>query len=542
MAHPFGRQTKKTLLELLSQRVPAWLPENAAYYTGDHWQETAGWSGPIPTGEGSGPYIVEIQRAFVSANAIGEVVNRHAGGVLGREPAWGLTVRRPLKEGKKPTGAEQKLIDEAEAFLTNWWDAQAAHEELQNLAATAGWAGRAPIRIMIPAGEVVTDEDGQAVIPVSPVEEAVMRIWLDRPEPQQATIHTDRRTMQDIGIYSYEERTEAGKQTLVELTYLDAPSELDMQPAGGRARVTVVEIVTEDDEGGRISTDVRMPLGGHLMMAELELTLLVTPQVKQQQRLLNLALTMLQRNVVLGGFLERVFLDAQPPGYFEADPENPGKMRFVPAPFKTGAATTNFVQGRVITDNEGQPLLDPQGRPSVTSPDVRWREPVAITTFTGTAYEAKRNILEECHQVHALIAGDATPSGESRIQARADYVIDLIKAAGRVNILGRWLIETVLSLAAYLAGEPGRFDSLRATFECRIDPGPMTAEEYRLVMELVDKKLLSRESGMSRTGVDDVDAEKARIDAEAPAPAPPPLPSISPAGQGPALDNSQGGA
>lgn len=516
MASPFGTTTKVKLLEYLTGRRIKELGANRSYYQGDHWQKNAGWAGPLPTGDDGGKVELEIKRAFVSLNMVRQVCDRHAAGVVGSEPSWGLTVRRALKPKQKPTLKEQKLIDEAEALLTVWWDERGIHELLQKVVATANWAERAALRLFVPPGELVTNPTtGKRVAPQMTLEQALMQIWLDTPDPEQATVYTDRRTMQKVGIYTYQDEE---KVAWVEATYLDDAAPTDMQSAQGapaQRKVTVVQVTKEDKSTGRHvepQNNLRLPLGGHLMMYELELPLLVTPQVCQQQRLLNLALTLLSRNVVAGGFLERIFLDAQMPGYFKEDPENEGKWIFVPQPYKTGPMTTNYVSGTVATNPQTkEPILDAEGRPTVSRPDVRWRDPVKIDTFTGTAAEAKRGILEECHQVHTLTNSESNLSGESRLQARADYMSDLLIASGRVNIMGRWLIETVLSLAAYLAGDPAKFDSLRATFACRINPGPLSADETRLIIERVDKKLLSQENGMALTGVQDTDAEKALI-------------------------------
>jgi hypothetical protein len=116
--------------------------------------------------------------------------------------------------------------------------------------------------------------------------------------------------------------------------------------------------------------------------------------------------------------------------------------------------------------------------------------------------------------LHAAIAGDATASGKSRQQAMADFLTSLLETAAEVNALGRWLLETVLSLTALFSGQPGRYDGLRATFDCRLDVGPLDPQDVQQVINLVNNKLLSHETGMARVRVDDVDAEQTRINAE----------------------------
>jgi hypothetical protein len=116
--------------------------------------------------------------------------------------------------------------------------------------------------------------------------------------------------------------------------------------------------------------------------------------------------------------------------------------------------------------------------------------------------------------LHALIAGDATASGESRKQARSDFERSLLITKGELDALIRWLLETVLGLGALFLGQAERYTALRASCDCRIDTGPLSGDEQSQVISQVEAELLSRETGMSRLGIEDVTAEQARIAAE----------------------------
>jgi hypothetical protein len=85
---------------------------------GDHWQGGEGWVGPAPKqgDEGYAEVMKLIERAFVSRNAVLEVLERHELAVVGTEPSWGFTVRRPLEEDEERKPEEQALIDEAESI------------------------------------------------------------------------------------------------------------------------------------------------------------------------------------------------------------------------------------------------------------------------------------------------------------------------------------------------------------------------------------------------------------------------------------------
>jgi hypothetical protein len=475
--------TVRDVQALLKVATPDWVAVNQRFRNGDHWQSGNGWIGPmLAIGDPNWLSMLnEIQRAFVSKNAIAEGAVRHVAGVAGREMEWGLTVRRPLKEGKKPTRAEQALIDEAEALLTEWWDERGAHSLIQQAADMMACTGRSCIRLFVPDGE---REDGD--VPQADLKTSLFRIYAQVLEPHQATVATDSTTMRPYGLYLYTE----DQQTFAEVVYRDGTS-------------TVIRVTGSDtaaDDGAVLDLD------GHLTVHELKRAPLVTEQVRQNQKLLNLAKTMLGRNVVQGGFLERFILNGERPGKWVDDPSQPDGKRFVPSPMRLGAGTTNWINGIVTEDKEGNE--------EITSPSVVFRDPVKIDTFEGTERNAYRSILEEMHQLHALISGDATPSGEARRQAMADFIADLFITKAVLDRAGRWLLETLLELAAIFAGQPGRYRSLRATFKCRLNPGPISPDEIRLVIELVRARLMSRETAMSRADIEDVDEELAKIEVD----------------------------
>lgn len=479
--------TYNKVRELIPDISETWFTANKAFFAGDHWQGGAGWTGPMVEA-GHNLYnqmLAEIQKGFVSKNTVSEVIERHKNGVIGREPAWSLTVRRPLAEGEQPTTEEQALIDEAEALLTEWWDARQAHSILQEAVAAMLWSRRGPLRLFVPPVEI---NDGR--IARTDLKTSLFRIHLHQPDPDQATVYTDRSTMKPLGIYTYQ----VGEQNFAELVF----------EQGGQ---TVIRLVGQQTEGEEDTPPLYpLPLSGRLLVYETVRRRLISDQVAQNQKLLNLALTMMQRNVVQAGFLERTFFNTQLPGQEIDDASAPGGKRFVPGPLHIGAGATNFFSGVLVEDDEG--------RQTLANPSVQYRDPVPVTTFTETKEAAYKTILEECDQLHVAISGDATASGESRKQARTEFEQSLADTKTEVEMAIRWLLETVLAMGAVFSGQPGRFDSLRATASCRIDTGPISADDQRVARELVEAEIISRETAMGRVGIDDPGAESARIESE----------------------------
>jgi hypothetical protein len=485
----FDELTLKDAEERIPDRGEDWLKANRAYYHGDHWQDGDGWSGPMLDMKHKlySQMLLEIQRAFVSKNTIAEVAERHSAGVIGREPRWRLTVRRPLADGEEPTAQEQTLIDEAEMLLNGWWEDRGCHKVLREAAETMLLAKRGSLRLFVPPGLLV---DG--LVPREPVEEAIGRIYLHHPEPEQAAVPRDRNTMQDIGIYLFERNN----QKLAELIYLD----------GDWTVIRLAEATSDEGEEEEQPEPWRFNLGGRLTMFEMNRRLLITEQVRQNQKLLNLALTMLQRNVIQGGFLERTFFNAQLPGKDIPDPDRPGETKFVPEPLHVGPGATNFLSGVVTEDDQGNTV--------VATPSVVYRNPVPVETFAETKREAYSCILEEVDQLHVLITGDATASGESRKQAQTDFRQSLLDSKDQLEKATAWLLETVLAMAAEFSGQAGRYEELRVDAECRVDLGPISGDEQRVARELVEAQIISKRTAMSRVGVDDADAEAGQIATE----------------------------
>ena len=65
---------------------------------------------------------------------------------------------------------------------------------------------------------------------------------------------------------------------------------------------------------------------------------------------------------------------------------------------------------------------------------VNYRDPVPVDTFTQTRQEFRAAILAGVAQTHALISGDATASGESRKQARAEFEASLALTLSLIHI------------------------------------------------------------------------------------------------------------
>lgn len=486
--------------KLIPDAAAAWLKANRAYRDGDHWQRGAGWVGPQPDKNDAVTWG-NIRKFFVSRQVIGELVSRHVDAVLGDRPQWTVQVARPLEDDEEPTAEEQTLIDEAQAILEAFWDRRGAvtgdHDEkvtpydaMTHALANALYFRRGVLRLFIPARFL----DDQGRIPPAKLAAALDVVYLQSLEPQEGTVTLDRQTMEEAGVYIYK----AGNEDRAEVVYISEATtgEDDQQQPGG---LTVFRVVAGREEEAEMAA---LDLGGRLTMYEVNVPLLVTEQVRSLQAQLNMNLTMMGRNTVMAGFLERIILNGQLPFHVETDRET-GQLIRVEDELKTGAGTTNVIAGVEYTDAAGNKHL--------ANPSVIYRDPVPPDTFVKSETTLYGALLAEAKQTHALISGDAAASGESRIQARADFYNSLLPSAREVETALNWLLETVLKLAAVISGHSERFDTLTVAVQARINTGPLTSDERRVIIEMVEKGILSHKTALGMLGIPDVDAELEQI-------------------------------
>jgi len=482
------------------------------FFLGDHWQNGDAWIGPTVDAENEGFDAVmrEIEESLVSHPAIEEVVDRHRDAIIGAEPAWSVTVARPLKEGEKPNEGEQLRIDEAEAELTTWWDDRDTLNEVQLCVEDFLLGGRGLMRLFVPEGFAEVDQDGAVWIPEGTLGESLARVHPMFLEADTAVVLRDPVTMGRCGVYVYEleELITHKPVRLAELVYLDANGDTVIRTVGQTndpESQAAADVFTKFSDAFR--GRAALPLGRHLTMFEMSIRKpLITEPLLANQKLLNMDLTMLGANVVLGGFLERIILNGQMPGDWVDDPAGSGKKVFQPKPFKVGAGTTNFLSGQVVGYDKDTK------DPIIATPRVVYRDPVPVETFTATQAAAYENILHGARQLHVIMSGDAAASGESRKQARDDYEKSLKRTKTRLDAMGRWLLETALTMGALFSGKPDRYRDLRVVFNSKLDAGPLAAVDRTAMQQEVSFKLRSRENYMETTRVtDDPEAEKVKI-------------------------------
>lgn len=506
---PYIKWSDGQFREALGLKQGAHFEENRDYLEGRHWRGGLGWIGPAPdiADPDFRTVMSLIETAFVSRNVVDEVTDRHGNGVVGKPTRWRWSTKRFLKVGETPTPDEIADIALIEAWQTEWWDKRETSAVFRQATINALTFDRGPVRLMIPEGLLdIVNGITVARVKRGDIAAALELIWPEAPDPEVACVYRDSFTMREVGIVKTQDAPVDGGpwnmtgQETIHACYLDGS---DTKPEQTVVRTTGAR------EGYAVYN-----LGGRLTVAEITRPRIVTEQLLQGQRALNLALSMVPRTVVMAGFLERVILAGQMPGEYKAVVDANGKtvgQKFVPEPPSFGAGKTNYIAPIAIEEDDGKGGT----RTVMTQPDVRWREPTDPKFAVSAKVSHYQDMLEECDQAHILIQSDATPSGNSREQARAEYEGSLNKTKPHVDKVGRWFLETLLAMAEMLAGVPGKYtEKYRALFECNVDSGPLTPDEKRQYTEAADKGYLSYQTAMELQGVEDTDAEIARIKAE----------------------------
>lgn len=501
---PFSNWTARKAADSIPDKADADIQANVAFAAGDHWQGGNAWIGPMlpSTSDGYQTMLDNVERTFVPQNAIGEIVGRHVAGVIGDSPQKHMELQRPLAEDEAPSDEEAALLAEARALLSAWWSSRqgfvqrngrisrvSPHGVFQEAVRAMLLTRRGPLRLVIPASLLSRDEDGETAVPANlSIEDAMGRIHIQHPQPAQATLATDKETLEQAGIYTYKN----GDQAAAEIVFVDED---------GR---TVIRIVQNDLEA---ASDYGLQLDGRLTMYEMERSLFVDDTKRRLQKALNLARTSESRNIVDGGFLERLYLNTQMPGTWEDDDSAPGGRKFVPAKVNLGPNTANFLQGLPIKNEHGQVT-------GYATPSVVFRDPTSAETFVATADDLYQAILHEASQVHVLAGSASQVSGEFIIQARADFETSLKVSKTAVDAALAWCFDTVLALAAAMAGRSGYFDRLKVSGSAVINTGPLSISERELIVQAYKSNLLSQETAVRLIGAENVSAEIERINRE----------------------------
>ena len=505
------------------------------FVEGDHYQKGKGFIGPSESGteDTSSLIIGSIERSFTAEDLIGEIIERRVDGVLSKLPTFTVQPRRRLDEDAKLEDAEEERIEEQQVALRDWFDECRIYDVLHEFGMALSAYRRASLRIRVPRARL--DNDGGLVMTPGSPTEALGHIFVECVLPTNARVYRDQDSMYDLGIVWTEinaDKLNNERKEYLELSYLLPESTTSVQIGGTQrvrpmTRMRIAEIA-EGIEGATATSDVGvdLDLNGNLMLFEAEeRRAFITDQIIQNQKALNTASTELRIVNDDEGFRIRLLLNAMPPGKVEIDPDT-GEHVFTPSEnFRLGRGALAFFQGTEVMDEEGN--LKDVKTPTATSLDAG-----NPSNYTQEMDRRRRAILNAAHQIHVEIFDDATSSGESRVQALFDYLLNVNYLKRTIDKAGTWLMETAWALALHFASSPGRDNDLRVDFSTNINIPYLPGNLIAALIALKDTGARSVETLMRDTGIDDIEGEMQRIERakdEEPEPIEPPtLPGGNP--------------
>lgn len=490
--------------------------ENRKFLQGDDWQNGKGWVGPqFDSSTKVGKEIKNaIEKEFTSKGDIRAAVRRHQRGVIGRVPGWLISSRNaPEDPAAEPSSADQELISEAQRALNEFWKLSGVHATLKAAVTDFLSTGHSNLRLFF----VQSGDEGGQTETAGTIEEAVRQIHLFKEEPESGCIVMNKKTLKKASFFRYE----TDGNVFIEICYVDGDgktvfkklSQSESKTFATKNLPTIGKYIKDDNS---VNTDeLTLPLGGKLLLFELDGETFVTAAMRSQQKLVNKSYTMLSHNLDISGFRERVILNALPPGVMKKGAD--GKDVFVPDPnaIEIGAGKVSYVSGLPTTERQsggsGQPDKIKSG---VMTPQIFESDPVPVKTYVDSAAAGSDAILEEADQKHITITGDAAASGESRKEAREAYKQSLEDTKSALDDCMSNVFEAVLAVIAYLMGQDDRYIDLQVTFNALLNPGPVSVEERGAAMNEAKEGFRSKESAMEEMGIADPDAMKEKIKTE----------------------------
>lgn len=469
----------------------------------DFWQNSARYVGPKPApGDGFTAGMTAIKNSFAPISKLKECLARHVRGVIGREPQFEIVMQGD-KEGKP-----SPLAVEADTLQGEVWDERGEHTIAERFVRRLRATGKAYLRYDVPPGllaqgiDRATGEETSGIA-ASTWQDAYRMFYLELAPRGSAYIHTDPATMRQTAFYSYEEaRPSDPKNTrkCVQMSWLDDN------------RITKIKVVRDDNTSDEWDLDT----GGRLLLVEAEMDPLLTPDLLRLQDILSSITTMIKINADIAGFPEVTGVDISPPGEVIDDPDNPGNKIIKAVAVESGPRTMKFFHSYQEMGENG-PAMDEHNKPIVRRGTLQYREPVSSEPLRDDAEMFERQIFRAMSQEHMVARRSSSVSAEALIAMRADYETSLLETKPHVEKALRNVFHARLCAAAYLAGDTkalNEFEAARVRVEANLDAGPLSPAERSDILTRYEKRLLSRETAMVLTGIEDVEAELDKIKAD----------------------------
>jgi hypothetical protein len=491
----------------------------------DSWLNGKGFNGPLGTDVEIKDFASSITRErFTPYNVFRKAAIRHRDNVLREEIAWGYNVDRFLREDEKPNENEQRLIDELEAVVTRFYDDSNVLLEIQEATLALAWSllnpiaglhntetyakplySSAPMRFSIPAKFV---RNGS--IKKVEASKALKYLRFKQLSPLQAGTVKDDYDETLFSYYRYSVMSDSLPVAETEISILgeNVDDDLRGQLSGLGYKPTDTLVIILDNES-KVKSAAAYPLEGNLTIYDMQRTPVLPEDALGLQVAINSTNTVMMVNM-FQGLLERMVGNAQLPGHWEKDGAKvtagtPNAV-FVADKMTVGGGATNFLVG--------VPYYHENGKVAGYK-DINYQRlgPEDISPIRDTLHEFLEQFYDVSSQSHALMGSDATATGKSRIEAKDDFKGSLTQTIKAVEGGGRWFLDTTRCFINFIEGK-NRFVGLRPFVKVNVRLETVSSEDKKVSILAKEKGIISHDTTLSELGIDDTDAEKAKLEIE----------------------------
>ncbi len=490
--------------------------ENIKFYNDDHLQVNEDYKGYIgllpPAGDPTRPFTLAwLERIFAATNLVKSSVGRNLDGILSREPDWNLML--PAQNDKT-----EKLAAEASAALVEWWnDASILQTVFRQAAKTVLLEGECYIRPIIPTLARDASITRNGVKYKKNLTDAFAALDYEIVPADKGGIFTDPETGGRFSVC----RIHADKAEEVEISWVrdDGLTCLkilrgdDLKLWTDRTFGSIGKYFADSETESETESEA-LDLGGRLYLHKLTREMFITETARSLQRSVNYSLTTMNKNLNIAGSRETGYGNTQKPKQRIVTKDGTGKIVSVEekdAPLVKGASNANFFMGVPVFDPEKRDAL---GNPIIVDykqPVQFVVDPVAVDTFVKSFSVYELLFLREVKQSHILANEQAAISGISKKEGRDDYRKSLKTSKTAIDPAGRYVMGFTLMFGANLTNRASDFAGARLDFNCQVDAGAVDAEELKQESEDVDSGKSTLYSYLIKKGVEDPDAEIARI-------------------------------
>lgn len=464
------------------------------------------WKGPLPSqNQGNAADVrSRIERSISTRALVQEGVDGHADAVIGLDPLFAFVPAEveveesddettdPLDPDAGESDEEDELTALGRAITeasTDWWDDAGMQAVMHRAVALGNLGGTSALR---PVWEFKDSEDASAALTADDFAEGLARITFEAFGANECYFGRDSETLLPFSVLVFEVTGDDGSPVTV--------GEISWVADDG---LTYLKFIDGD---GQETESTGLDLGGELWHIPVNVRTLITKSIIRQQQDWTLAATLECMNLEHAGFRQRDFLNIMPPGRWREDPNAPTGRVFEPDPtagLATGPGAHNFLYAVASRNAEGE--MEYQNASVVVS------EPIDPETLQKTQNRAEEALLSMTKQRHRLISGEAVVSGESRIQARQDFAVSLNPTAKGTRKALRRALWFSVKIAGLASGDAMLLEGLKLDVTVQVYTGPLTSEEREQIRAEFRDGILSLETAMSRLGVEDPQAEIARL-------------------------------